>query len=74
MSLVGKNVRELMLFSPKMTTCFHEERVGKVEKTGFGSDEERAAERHLMCQLGELHVQTGMRNAAQGEQKVLISK
>ena len=54
--------------------CFHEERVGKMEKTGFDADKEGAAEWHLMCLLGELRVQTGMRNAAQGEQKFLISK
>lgn len=48
--------------------------VGKMKKTGFDIDKEGAAECHLVRLLGELHVQTGIGNAAQGEQKYLTSK
>ena len=58
-----------MFSSSKRAACFPEEAVGKTEKTGIDTDEEGAAEWRLMCLFGELHVQTGMRNAAQGEKK-----
>lgn len=50
--MAGKKVTELM-FSSKKTTHFHEERVGKMEKTGFDNEKEGAAERQVACPLGE---------------------
>jgi len=42
--LAGKNATELMFSSSKRAACFHEEAVGKTEKTGIDTDEEGAAE------------------------------
>lgn len=64
-----------MFSSSIKTMCSREKKtVGKMKKTGFDIDKEGAAECHLVRLLGELHVQTGIGNAAQGEQKYLTSK
>lgn len=56
-----KVITEAMFSWSKKTMCFPgEQRVGKMEKRVFGC---RTAS--SVCPIGEVHVQTGMRNAAE---------